>query len=94
MIANNVITEADAIRKACPQMLPHVNDGRGQCIASECMAWRWESVLTDAEIEAIKRYRNEYNSSFVEAKDFIERHPEYLRGPPERPTRGFCGLAR
>jgi hypothetical protein len=35
-------TEADAQKKWCPHMnFSHNSHGRGQCIASECMAWRW-----------------------------------------------------
>jgi hypothetical protein len=69
----------------------HINHKSCRCIASQCMAWRWERIVDENLIEAIKRYRSETGAGLHEAKAFVEAHPEYRTAPP--PTRGYCGLA-
>lgn len=68
-------------------------DPEARCLGSGCMAWRWAAgEAEESLISAIKRYRDETRATLVDAKDYVETHPEYRRSaaPPEK---GFCGLA-
>ncbi len=69
------MTEDEAKTKWCPKV---EHRGLGKCIASACMAWRFESPETYEE-----RYTNWEDAANIGG---VNRGPEPL---PE----GFCGLA-
>ena len=37
----NWMTEADALRRNCPQRADQWINMRGKCVGQGCMAWRW-----------------------------------------------------
>lgn len=77
----NVMTEEYARVTACcagagsPQ-------GRGACIASRCMAWRWWDGLSD---DGTAHHRKPTSHA--------PRVPEPPEGRPLDQRRGYCGLA-
>jgi hypothetical protein len=85
------MTEEEAKTKWCPFTRNGGEAGCNrvastECIGSACMAWRW--IGDRSFIDAIKKHRADTGSSLVEAKEYVESHPELWA------TRnGYCGLA-
>lgn len=66
------------------------------CIASDCMSWRWEPLLADDRFAAaVKAAAEELGDTspgrHKAAKHVIANRAAY--GLPEKPFRGWCGLA-
>jgi hypothetical protein len=93
----NTVTEAEAITKRCP-------NGFDRCIATDCMAWRWE----DAGFEIERVYSEQENGigEFFpvwpegdwEICDPTQLNPSFglrciaYRRPWGDRRKGFCGL--
>lgn len=91
------MTEDEAKTKTCHRTLAAIHDPSGgvfhapaACIGSACMAWRWKAFSGEGLIHAIKRRREETGCSLVEAKNYVESHPEFVGRTREH---GGCGLA-
>lgn len=87
-----MMTEDKAKEKWCPS----AHNGADQpCIASKCMAWRWnEAKRTEAFVAACKeRVRQKskpdkpYNYNKAIQEIWAERGQEFIH------TEGYCGLA-
>ena len=68
----------------------------GHCIASVCMAWRWQPLMTSPEwIEAVRTAAKEIGDTLPGRNKSIA-HVAANRakyGLPDKPFRGRCGLA-
>ncbi len=79
--------ETDATVKWCPFSLE--SNTTRFCVGSGCMAWRGMSSDDDeSKLEGIRRRREETGEGLSEAKNYVERHPEYLR--KAETDLGFC----
>jgi hypothetical protein len=81
------LTEEEAMGKWCPFGQMENQPICRECIASQCMAWRWKQP---GKFEAVQKYREEHGCSVREAKEYVDReNPELTM----EKTHGYCGLA-
>lgn len=85
----NVCTIEQAEKLWCVQV-------NAPCRAYKCMAWRWQELMTDDNwIEAVKKAAFEMDDktpSRAKAAAHVNKN-RALYGLPDRPYRGYCGLA-
>lgn len=103
-----VYTEQEARTKWCPMGRHDTTAGNRivgsperaaqdfPCVASECMMWRWQPLLADdAFKEAVKKAAEKLGDKSPSRKKavqhVIDNRSDY--GLPDKPYRGFCGLA-
>ena len=85
------MTEEEAKTKWCPR----AHQGEHQpCIASDCMAWRWEPLSTKEPgyIEAIKDCEKNRGMTAAKASAYVAANLTEFHLPTE-PYSGYCGLA-
>ncbi len=67
------------------------------CIASKCMAWRWQPLLADdAFKDAVIEAREDLKQTGASRQDDAVKHVIKNRekyGLPPKPHLGYCGLA-
>lgn len=96
-------TEDEAKKLWCPMVREATMEGNNRdgpehyavCLASGCAFWRW-LPLTTAEPgwkEAMKTLIDEGMNNAQAAKEIQKPETKRRFGLPEKPYRGFCGLA-